>query len=479
MGCGASKSNQPLVVSAPIPPNNTSAHLETPSNTETAHSTVETHEASIQTSLINLRDDLTKTSLSPQKTFTPINKIELIPDQRQTISEENINNPRKDLFSNNKHRDYIDNQCSNVQSIAELVKKIESYSSNDLIRAWLIFYWITKYIRYVDGHEDNAADVVFRTRTGVCRGFTHLFSECCRLLNIKCVDVPGYVKENWFRIGDALQQATHVWNAVKLSGYWYLLDSTWGAGSASENKLEEFYFLTPPDQMIYTHLPTEDMWQLLSPTITKQQFLDLPIIKSVYYRLNLKLIFPQQCVIETSQSLFEVIIKTPSPDVTLTSTMKAGSDEYPDSHKLCQYDHRDQLTRCYFSPTNDGTYDLTIFGKTKEEGTYQGAIHMRLKVHGLLTAPLFPTLYGPFKEHQCTLIEPFRRVLYKDERITIRIRIPDAITVSVKNGTHNMSTHGFENQILTKEVVVEGDVIVYAIFDRTETLQGVCKFDMA
>lgn len=329
------------------------------SNDTSAHQ--KTREISTQTSVLNLRDGLTDTPSSHQKTFIPINKIELILDRLRILDEENPKNLRKDLLSNKQYREYIDNQCNNVQSIAELVKKIESYSSNNFIHTWLIFYWITKHIKYVSGHADNAADVVFRTRKGVCRGFTHLFSECCRLLNIECIEVPGYVKENWFRIGDALQEATHVWNAVKLGGYWYLLDATWGAGSGNENKLEEFYFLTSPDQMIYTHLPTEDIWQLLSPTITKQQFLDLPIVKSVYYRLNLKLISPQQCVIETNQPLFEVIIKTPSNDVTLTTTMKVGNDEYPDSCKLCQYDHRDQLTRCYFSPINDGKTNRFLY----------------------------------------------------------------------------------------------------------------------
>ncbi|CAF1480350.1 unnamed protein product [Adineta ricciae] len=159
--------------------------------------------------------------------------------------------------------------------------------------------------------------------------------------------------------------------------------------------------------------------------------------------------------------------------------MKIGNDEYPNCHKFCQYDHRDQLTRCYFSLTNDGVYDLIIYGKTKEESTYEGAIHMRLKVHDLLQTPLFPTFYRPFNEHHCTLIEPFRRVVHLGERITIRMHIPDATTVKVQNGNQSMSTYGFENQTLTKDVVVEGDVTVCAIFDRTEIFQVICKFDMA
>ncbi|CAF1096998.1 unnamed protein product [Rotaria sordida] len=306
-------------------------------------------DVSVQTSTLNLRAIEQKTN---EKQLKLLPEIKLVPNRTRTLIEDD-DHTRQELITNIKYRQYMDNNCYDVRSIAELVQKVKSYTENDLVRAWLIFYWITKNIKYVTSHADNAADVVFQKRTGVCRGFTHLFSECCRLMNIECVEVPGFVKENWFRIGDALQQATHVWNAVKLSNYWYLLDATWGAGSGNEKKIEEFYFLTSPDQMIYTHLPTEDLWQLLSPSITKQQFLDLPLVKSTYYRLNLKLISPKQCVIETNQSLFEVIIKTPSPDITLTTTMKVGGDEYPDFHQLCQYDNTTGMTRCYFSPTND------------------------------------------------------------------------------------------------------------------------------
>lgn len=300
---------------------------------------------SIQNSTVNLRSIEQPMKLLPE--------IKLMPDRQRTLVEDD-DHTRQELIQNVTHRTYVDKNCHNVQSITELVEKVRSYSEQNLVRAWLVFYWITKNIKYTASRTDNSVDVVFKTRTGVCRGFTHLFSECCRLMNIECVEVPGFVKENWFRIGDTLQQSTHVWNAVKLNNYWYLLDATWGAGSGEEKRIEEFYFLTPPEQMIYTHLPTEDLWQLLSPAITKQQFIDLPLVKSNYYRLNLKLISPKQCVIETNQSLFEVIVKTPSSDVTLTTTMKVGSDEYPDFHRLCQYDNTSGLTRCYFSTTNDG-----------------------------------------------------------------------------------------------------------------------------
>jgi hypothetical protein len=122
---------------------------------------------------------------------------------------------------------------------------------------------------------------------------------------------------------------------------------------------------------------------------------------------------------------------------------------------------------------------LAIYGKTDKEITHVDAIHMRLKVIGLLEAPTFPVMYRPFTEHQCTLIEPFRRSLKQGENVTIRMRIPNATTVRIHNGDEAMSTFGFENEMLVKELVVQGDVIVHGIFDRTEQSQLICKFYMA
>ena len=125
-----------------------------------------------------------------------------------------------------------------------------------------------------------------------------------------------------------------------------------------------------------------------------------------------------------------------------------------------------------------GTYDLTIYGKTDKETVHLEAIHMRLKVIGLVTAPSFPILYRPFTEYKCTLIEPFRRSLRRGEQVMIRMCLPNATTVRVDNGSETRLTYGYENEVLTTDLIVEGDVTVFGIFDQTEQLQPICKFNM-
>ena len=122
-----------------------------------------------------------------------------------------------------------------------------------------------------------------------------------------------------------------MWNAVWISGSWRLLDCCFGAGrtvaksfeyvvddiesmtsAASETtkaeeeeaaaavnefvkELNEHYFLTDPDEFIYTHFPysrTEahySRWQLLSRPITLKAFNAMPYLNPMFFEYSLRL----------------------------------------------------------------------------------------------------------------------------------------------------------------------------------------------
>lgn len=53
---------------------------------------------------------------------------------------------------------------------------------------------------------------------------------------------------------------------VKLFNVWCLVDSCLGAGYTDKTFkecFELFYFATPPEQLVLTHIPNDDKWQLL------------------------------------------------------------------------------------------------------------------------------------------------------------------------------------------------------------------------
>ena len=81
--------------------------------------------------------------------------------------------------------------------------------------------------------------------------------------------------------------ANHSWNAVFIRGEWYLIDAFFGSGGIIKENLTPqlgslnkkvkqifniYYFMTPPQNFIFTHRPNEDYLQFLDKTLTFAQF---------------------------------------------------------------------------------------------------------------------------------------------------------------------------------------------------------------
>ncbi|RYY90624.1 MAG: hypothetical protein EOO15_01885 [Chitinophagaceae bacterium] len=175
--------------------------------------------------------------------------------------------------------------ASTPDSLAKLLTR-NFTNDSDKVRA--IFRWITANVRYqMRGrgkferstlHEDTAYDgrpadertayVVLRRREAVCEGYARLFNTLCREAGIRSVLVRGYVR-NDSDPGNRSFTANHSWNAVWLDSSWRLLDATWAAGYVRSGSfeftpsLDEFYYLTPPEQFARNHLPEDPHWSLL------------------------------------------------------------------------------------------------------------------------------------------------------------------------------------------------------------------------
>tara|TARA_B100000029_G_C17593436_1_gene963264 strand:+ start:1739 stop:3703 length:1965 start_codon:yes stop_codon:yes gene_type:complete len=189
------------------------------------------------------------------------------------------------------------------ESIKNLTLRITKKSSNDFEKARSIYRWITKNITYdVDSyfnqnisHELVDPSNVLKTKQSVCSGYANLFYEMARSVGIKSEVVTGFAKGYGFQPGDTIDDSNHAWNAVKLNNNWYLIDCTWGAGNIGKNKkfnrsYVDFYFLTNPEYLIYSHFPDNARWQLLSTKFSKSQFSELPYVKPKFFTNHIKFI---------------------------------------------------------------------------------------------------------------------------------------------------------------------------------------------
>lgn len=171
------------------------------------------------------------------------------------------------------------------ESIDALAEYLTKPAKTDREKARAIFRWLTDRVAYnaddfLAGRPpgDNSAGAVLKTRKSVCAGYAALFEALARKAGLEVVTVPGSAKGYGYVAGQAAGE-NHAWNAVKVGGRWYGVDSTWGAGHLDPAKgfvkgLEEEWFLTPPEQLVLSHLPTDPA----------RQFLDRPVDGDTFRR---------------------------------------------------------------------------------------------------------------------------------------------------------------------------------------------------
>ncbi|XP_013402740.1 uncharacterized protein LOC106168276 [Lingula anatina] len=176
------------------------------------------------------------------------------------------------------------------------------------------------------------------------------FEKLCRKCNIPCVTIKGYSKGTNYTIGDDMDpnEVSGSWNAVYVKGGkerhrhdWRFVHIFWGTqavagfdtgkwtlvekdgektnqkGEQSQGQdvfeIDDFWFFTDPEVMIYRHLPEEDSraWQLLASPLSFQQFVAQPYLLDCFFNLNLSIKRGSKCRITTEKGKAEAVISIP------------------------------------------------------------------------------------------------------------------------------------------------------------------------
>ena len=193
------------------------------------------------------------------------------------------------------------------REVADLAKEITRNCKTDAERAKALYDWITGHITYdwkVWNDIIAGADTytqpqdplsVIQRGTGVCAGYAWLFDALTASVGMQANFVIGDVRGYRGTADDALiSKFQHAWNSVQIDGQWYLLDSTWGARQNGESATDylarrDYYFQTPPGQMIFDHLPETTDWQLLPSPVPSNAFQEMPNLKPAFFTDGLKL----------------------------------------------------------------------------------------------------------------------------------------------------------------------------------------------
>jgi hypothetical protein len=249
-----------------------------------------------------------------------------------------------------------------------------------------------------------------------------------------CEIVVGYCKGYSFDNEQVPSQPNHGWNAVEIDKHWYLIDSTWGTGYLDKqqtyvNKLNTFYFLSRPSQLIYQHLPENEKSQLLRTPINMKQFMEMPRVYSTYFELNLELLIPRNraYVDFLPDKPYAVVLIQAPPDVHLIADLKLNDQKIVGGHCIV-FDDRRQFYCCYFAPSTIGKHKITIYGKRNGE-KYDGVLDLTFDVKKLPPSRMsFPEIWESFSTLGLKVISPSNTHLIKlnngVNHTEIRIRTP-------------------------------------------------------
>jgi hypothetical protein len=161
-----------------------------------------------------------------------------------------------------------------------IAKYINENFSSQPEKSRAIFVWIARNINYdienifAINFYQNSSEVVaavMKSRKGICMHFAELFNEIAGKSSIQSVVIKGYTKQNGF-----VDYIPHAWCAARIDSVWCLFDPAWGSGYVQNSKfvkkLNDYYFLTRPEVLIKSHIPFDQMWELLNYPVTNQEF---------------------------------------------------------------------------------------------------------------------------------------------------------------------------------------------------------------
>ncbi|XP_046575360.1 kyphoscoliosis peptidase-like isoform X2 [Haliotis rubra] len=303
------------------------------------------------------------------------------------------NPPRRDVptsFPPVSELEYIDLHASGApQDVTSSGSLLAHYlvkpALNDVGRVRAFYMWITSNISYdAAGFQSDSigpqdAGTVLRHRTGVCEGFATLFKELCREVHIPCKKISGFAKcfgHHPGHIYTADEESNHTWNIVFVSGDWWPIEVTWGAGPIDKNyqfvrQHEELHFLMDPNLFVIKHYPfmknslsNSALYQLLRKPINLEEFSKAAVLHNRGIEWGF----------ESTTHIHQVVDVDVSCEITARCTrtklerMMCYLDEENTGKDFFNYvlirkkDNGDFTIKV--TPPRPGTYTLKIFGQT-------------------------------------------------------------------------------------------------------------------
>ena len=381
-------------------------------------------------------------------------------------------------------------------SVEQLARYLDRGARTQEEKARAIYRWLTDRIAYDEegfrsGHAAQDSGSALSQRKAVCAGFSALYLELANKMGLQAERVTGLSKGYGFDADAAsAKNQKHAWVAVKLGGVWFLVDPTWGAGSLSrdgrfQKRFNEYWFRTPPAQMIYDHFPDEPRWQLLNSPWSASRFRSSVRTSHFFFEYGLE---------PVSHREFEVVARGDTQlrfrgpeDLLLTANLLGGDDRPLAQDAIWTLvSHRGRESTVLLRCPQPGLYKLRIYGRLSGGHISQGRqsydwmaeYRVRWTRSGRAVAG-FPRTFSGYPERQAQLQQPTQAVLSKERSSRFRILIPGAQSAKL------VFTDGEQSLISKGGSVFEGSctppagkLTIFALFPDDNRYFGLVEYDV-
>ncbi len=274
-------------------------------------------------------------------------------------------------------------------SIEDLARYLSGPANSDEQRARAIYRWIAANIRYdvagtTGARRCRTPEEVLAEKRGICSEYSVLFSRLCEHSGLEAVVIRGHAKGYGYSVGSQIPEETnHAWNAVMIDGEWRLVDSTWGAGAVDPEegfvqRFEDFYFLTPPQELVWTHLPEDPSWQLLDSPISKGEFEGLAYAKPPFFKNEMRIESPLEGTIRADEGA-RVTLSVPGEVRVMAELLDEEGWKLPQRFTLVRRSKDEVVVRA--ACPGPGDHILRIYserGDAGEEAAYDWTLDYRL-----------------------------------------------------------------------------------------------------
>jgi len=436
---------------------------------------------------------------SPPKQMDNFNPLSIF-DQKKSSNDDNeetnIIVGKEDIKSKidiNKIENIIENlddKKHKYKSVEELQNVLKNLSEKNNLndeesKSFLVYCWITKNLSYFvsGGKPDNSPLGALQKRVTQCSGYSRLFKEVLKIFNIKSVLVHGSGRT--YSLNPKPKEENHEWNAIKINGEYYLCEVTWGSGKVEGGKFiksyNTFYFCTPPEQFIHTHLPSKELekWQLLEKKISRNEFDNILYKDKFFYFYGFTNISPDNGIVKLNgQNNYDIKIENKSEVGNLRISCKVYLNQ-----TLIENTSYIERFNNYFLVhlilNKKGRYNILLF-TTSQSGTAYSNLILRQQcevTNDSKENKSFPSMLNfPDDLH---IIEPLFNNLTKNKEILFKFssnNIEDMGIVVDKKCVHLTR----DGNTFQGTYVIKGDEILVGKFtpDNPKSLKVMVKYNI-